>query len=78
MRGVFAFVGLGTRDIEPAVGLVWFPVEKGLATVGPERSVTGVLVPWTKIFAGKYGPPLEKLVQVEDAHSMPSFSNNRI
>ena len=45
--------------------------------------VTGILileifVPRTKIFAGKYGPPVEKSVQVEDAHFRPSFSNKRI
>ena len=46
-------------------------------------SVTGILVleilvPRAKIFAGKYGPPLEKSVRVEDGHFRPSFSNKRI
>ena len=53
--------------------LVWF----GHSHV----NVTGILVlkilvPRTKIFAGKYGPPLEK--SVEDPHFRPSFSNKRI
>ena len=39
-------------------------------------SVTGILV--LEIFAGKYGPPLEKSVRVEDPHFRPSFSNKRI
>ena len=36
------------------------------------------LVPRTKIFAGKYGPPFEKSVRAESAHFRPSFSNRRI
>ena len=44
------------------------------------RPVTGILVleilvPRTKIFAGKYGPPLEKSsYRFEDARFRPSFS----
>ena len=37
-----------------------------------EILVLEILVPRTKIFAGKYGPPLEKSVRVEDPHFRPS------
>ena len=36
------------------------------------------MVRGTKIFSGKYGPPREKSVRVEDAHFRPSFCNMRI
>ena len=39
--------------------------------------VLEILVPRTKIFAGKYGPPLEKSVRVEVPHFRPSFSNKK-
>ena len=38
----------------------------------------GNLVRRTKIFAGNYGPPLEKSVWVEDPHFRPAFSKKRI
>ena len=34
-----------------------------------------ILVRQTKIFTGKYGPPLQKLVRFEDARFTPSFLN---
>ena len=40
--------------------------------------VLEILVPWTKIFAGKYGPPLEKSVRVEGVRFEPSFLRKRI
>ena len=55
---------------------------KGLNKILGGWSVTGILVleilvPRTKIFTGKYGPPLEKSVRVEDAHFRPSFFSNK-
>ena len=68
----------GSLGARPTIEKAWLSLNSN-GSLGA-KPVTGILVleilvRQTKIFTGKYGPPLQELVRFEDARFTPSFLN---